>query len=504
MNRNSPESIWEWLRTSRLSQWTTSTFPRGSTFVARRFVWSDPLGLRLTLALTAAALCWFVFFGIVQDLIAGDPLIRSDLRVVTFLQTLRSPRFTAVMVFFTYLGNWQIIVGVAAFFSTLLYVRRRWWWLMSFLTALLCGEVTLQAVKFGFGRARPDIHNALLPAVGASFPSGHTLAGMVVYGTLTMYFMSRADRLMAKLAIALLGILLIAFIGFSRIYLGVHWPSDVLAGFALGAAWMFTAMVGTSIFLTRRNYPFSGEDRGRWWLEPILLLTWLSGSVLFYATHPVRSPAMAAQLPVELTGDPGLSIFEHVPRFTEDITGAQIEPINIIIVGTSTDLLRTFSDAGWQRAQPLGLRSSMVLVVDEFLNRPDPNAPGLPAFLAGEPNDLTFERPTPLGTARERHHLHLWTTPMKAGQFNVWVGTVHLDTVGRATKLNLPFHQIDPDVDRQRDGLALDLQQSACLRQSSLVAVTGPVKGKNSAHSPFFSDGNARELWIDCTADNIK
>ena len=499
MNNDSPESVWEWFRTNLISRWLKSTFPRASAFVTRRLLWSDPLGLRLTLAVVAAALCWFLFFGIVQDLIAGDPLIRFDLRIVTFLQTMRTPRLTAVMVFFTYLANWQIIVGVAAAFSALLYLRSRWWWLILFLAALLFGETTLQAVKFGFGRTRPDLLNAVLPAVGASFPSGHTLAGMVVYGTVTIYFISRADRLLAKPAIALLGMLIIALIGFSRVYLGVHWPSDVLASFALGAGWIFTAMVATSIFLTRRSYPFDGADRGRRWLEPILLLIWLVGSVLFYNTHPVRSPMMVAQSPTELTGDPGLAIFEHIPRFTEDIIGTRIEPINTIIIGREDDLLRAFSEAGWQRAQPLGLRSSIALLIDELLNRADPNAPGLPAFLAAEPNDLTFERPTPLGTARERHHLHLWTTSMKVGQFTVWVGTVHLDVTGRATKLNLPFHQIDPDVDRQRDDLLADLQQSSCFRRSSVIAVAGPLKGQNSIHSTFFSDGNAQELWIDCS-----
>lgn len=499
MNRVSVESVWDWLRTSRPSQWFTSTFPRGSAFGARRLSWSGPLGLRLTLGVAAAVLCWFVFFGIVQDLIAGDPLIRSDLRVVTFLQTMRSPRFTAVMVFFTYLGNWQIIVGAAAAFSALLYVRRRWWWLISFLLTVACGEIAVQVFKFGFGRARPDLQNALLSAAGASFPSGHTLGAIAVYGTVTLYFISRVDRLPMKLAIALIGIVIIALVGFSRIYLGVHWPSDVLASFALGAGWIFTAMVVTSIFLTRRSYPFSGVDLGRWWLEPALLLTWLAGSGLFYTTHPVRSPALADQSSTELREDPGLSIFDHVPRFTEDITRTRIEPINIIIIGSDSDLLRAFSEAEWQRAQPLGLRSSIALLIDESLNRPDPNAPGLPAFLASEPNDLTFERPTPLGSARERHHLHLWTTPMKVGQFNVWVGTVHLDTTERATELNLPFHQIDPAVDKERDGLVVDFQKTPCLRRSSVIAVTGPVIGQNSVHSPFFSDGNAQELWIDCS-----
>lgn len=499
MNRDSVEEVLHRLRTSRLSHWFTTTFPRDSIFVGRRLLWSDPLGLRLTLGVVAAALCWFIFFGIVQDLVAGDPLIRSDLRVSTFLQTMRAPALNAVMVFFTYLGNWQIIVGTAIAFSALLYRRQKWWWLISFLAAFACGEATMQLVKLGFGRARPDLQNAILPAAGASFPSGHTLASMVVYGTLTIYLMSRVDRLPVKFVIALLGTLTIALVGFSRIYLGVHWPSDVLASFALGAAWIFTSMAVTSIMFSRRETQAFGIDGGRWWFEPALLPMWLAGAVLFYYTHPVHPKTMIAQPHIELTGDPTVSIFEHIPRFTEDITGAQIEPINIIIIGPESDLLRVFAEAGWLRAQPLGLVSSVKLISDEMLNRPDPNAPGFPSFLAGEPNDWTFERPTSLSSARERHHLHLWTTPMKVGQSSVWVGTVHLDTTGRViTALNLPIHQIDPAVDKERDSLLVDFQQSACLRRNSLISVTGPVRGQNMAHSPFISDGMAQELWIDC------
>jgi membrane-associated phospholipid phosphatase len=268
MNRVFLEEIWDRLRTTRLSNWFTTKFPRGSNLVAGRLLWSGPLGLKLTLGVAAAALCWFIFFGIVQDLVAGDPLIRSDLRVVTFLQTMRAPGLNAVMVFFTYLGNWQIIVGTAIAFAALLYMRQKWWWLISFLAAFACGEATMQLVKLGFGRSRPDLQNAILPAAGASFPSGHTLASMVVYGTLTIYLMSRVERVPVKFTIAFLGTLTIALVGFSRVYLGVHWPSDVLASFALGAAWIFTCMGATSIIFSRRKTQPFGIDAGRWWFEP--------------------------------------------------------------------------------------------------------------------------------------------------------------------------------------------------------------------------------------------
>ena len=65
----------------------------------------SPERLPLAFGLVIAAVCWFAFFGVVQDYIAGDPLIQADLRVISFLQTLREPAFNQVMLFLTYLGN---------------------------------------------------------------------------------------------------------------------------------------------------------------------------------------------------------------------------------------------------------------------------------------------------------------------------------------------------------------------------------------------------------------
>ena len=79
MSRVFLEEIWDRLRKSRLSHWFTTTFPRGSIFVGRRLLWSDPLGLKLTLGVVAAALCWFVFFGIPVHELQCAPLSENAL-----------------------------------------------------------------------------------------------------------------------------------------------------------------------------------------------------------------------------------------------------------------------------------------------------------------------------------------------------------------------------------------------------------------------------------------
>ena len=98
-----------------------------------------PSRLLLTLGIISAAVGWFAFFGVAEDYISGDPLVRSgdplvraDLRVMYFIQSLREPAFDSLMLFFTYLGNWQVIAVGSVCFTSLMIFSRQWWWLTTF------------------------------------------------------------------------------------------------------------------------------------------------------------------------------------------------------------------------------------------------------------------------------------------------------------------------------------------------------------------------------------
>ena len=455
------------------------------------------VGLRLALGLLVAALGWFAFFGVVQDFIAGDPLVRADIRVISFLQTLRTPGFNEVMLFFTYLGNWQVIAAGAVIFALLTYLSRQWWWLGAFATSILGEQLLSQLMKLMFHRDRPTLDNALLPAAGGSFPSGHTLVAFAFYGFIACYAVRHVRIRLVKTLIIAGAVLVILGISFSRIYLGVHWPSDVIASLALGPAWVATVLI-----VFKLTWPATPPDRLRpvsRWVVAAGVTVWMVAVVAFFLTHPLVARAAVSRQPIALkANDFGTRLFDYVPRFTEDITGAQIEPISVVIVGSEADLDRAMMDAGWVSAAPLSISSGLKLILADLWNSPDPNAPGLPAFLAGLPNDKTFERATVQNSVRERHHLHLWTTHLSDDGLAVWVGTTHLDTSANLYR-GITYHKIDPDVDRERDALVRDLARSNCVSAEQAIDVTSPMRGQNLVHNSFFTDGKAIQILLHCS-----
>jgi membrane-associated phospholipid phosphatase len=111
-------------------------------------------------------------------------------------------------------------------------------------------------LKLLFSRPRPPVGDYLVRIDSWSFPSGHSLNSMVVLGLLTV-LAARERHGVWRVVITVAGASLVLLVGFSRVYLGVHWPSDVLAGWLIGAAW-----VAVCLTLTRGNRRSSGTVHG--------------------------------------------------------------------------------------------------------------------------------------------------------------------------------------------------------------------------------------------------
>jgi undecaprenyl-diphosphatase len=112
---------------------------------------------------------------------------------------------------------------------------------------ILLAWLTKDTAKFLFGRARPDLVPHEVFVSSASFPSGHTTLGTVLLLTLAVLASSYASSGRGRLLIYGVAVLLAGLVGFSRVYLGVHWPSDVMAGWCLGVFWAATAWVVLSL-----------------------------------------------------------------------------------------------------------------------------------------------------------------------------------------------------------------------------------------------------------------
>jgi undecaprenyl-diphosphatase len=171
-------------------------------------------------------------FCIVAYAVSAGNAAGFDDPIRNFFYNLRSGWLSTLMEGITYLGNWQSVVMVCLLL--LAYDKTRIpYGMLGSATAI---TVTLlnKALKEIFGRIRPEDVLPLVQESGHAFPSGHSVTSMAFYGMLLVLVQTRMeDRKKAK-ALSIVLVLLIALIGPSRIYLGVHYPTDILGGWAEG------------------------------------------------------------------------------------------------------------------------------------------------------------------------------------------------------------------------------------------------------------------------------
>lgn len=183
------------------------------------------------LTLVAAAI---VFASLAGALLAGS-LAWLDLPLVRLAARARGDGLTTVMAAVTWCGNGPTLTGVAVC-AVLLLVALRQRVPALYVAAASAGAGALNSLlKLAFSRPRPVLLAHLTEVGGYSFPSGHAMAGAAIYGALAVVAALRFPR-QRPWVVAPCAMLVLA-IGTSRVYLGVHYPSDVLAGWALGVAW---------------------------------------------------------------------------------------------------------------------------------------------------------------------------------------------------------------------------------------------------------------------------
>ncbi len=178
-------------------------------------------------------------------LIKAKDIIYLDELIISFIQSLENPFLTATMKFFSYIGsgsfiNIIVVLGAIVLYFVLHYRSE----ILLFILVLMGSHYIFRFLKEIFHRARPDLHR-LIEIGGYSFPSGHAMNAMTVYGILSFLLWRHIPTSRGRKLLILFSTIMILTIGFSRIYLGVHYPSDVLGGFFVGAFWL---MVSTWCF----------------------------------------------------------------------------------------------------------------------------------------------------------------------------------------------------------------------------------------------------------------
>ncbi|MDO3376811.1 bifunctional DedA family/phosphatase PAP2 family protein [Geoalkalibacter halelectricus] len=223
---------------SRFSLWSAAHLPTLHEFVVERFSLRKSTGFALSVGFFASLILALVFFWINRLLLRQTPLVRTDLVVYELMSELHHPVSDLFFSVVSQMGDLPILLLAAAFTLLWLTLNNRDFSALILLLGFPAGQLLVLLVKFIFDHPRPLPFFPHFETAFASFPSSHAFSAVAFYG-LVVYFILGSVRLWeTRFYLIFWASFWALLIGFSRIYLGAHWLSDVLGGLTLGACWL--------------------------------------------------------------------------------------------------------------------------------------------------------------------------------------------------------------------------------------------------------------------------
>ncbi|MBI1812761.1 LssY C-terminal domain-containing protein [Candidatus Peregrinibacteria bacterium] len=461
--------------------------PKLIRFVRERFSTKSFFGLPFTILAVAFVYTVSLLLGIVQDYLESDPLIEADKRIANLLFAFRTPPLVHFFYFITLFAESGVIIAVAVLLSAALWWKRQRIFVFTLWLTLITSEGTTYLGKLLFHRLRPDELIRAVVEDSFSFPSGHATTAAAFYGFLA-YLLIRTHRSWSvKVGSFFSAILAVLLIDLSRLYLGVHYLSDVLAGDLVGLTALIFAISVTEWLLWQQK-----EKRLSLPSSPMLVIGAMQICIVVLIFLFAPSPWTKAQTPrtERIEASAVFPLFQKgtLPFYTETLIGTHQEPINLIVVASQQCLINALSGAHWSLADTVSFHSLKQAAKAVLLNQGDSTAPMTPSFYDTRPHDLGFEKETPTQTVRARHHARFWRTRYDTGSGALFVGTVSLDT---GVKWGGITHTIAPDIDTERSLIVSDLKQAGFIASEQEISLVSPTVGKNFTGDEFFTDGRA-------------
>ncbi len=416
----------------RLAQWGRR-HPRLGQITAALLDPQQPEAKGLILvALSLITLAWLIL-ALFERFRISPPLARLDHSTFELLQHLRTPWGDQIMTVISQLGDGVVQATLVMVLALWLLQRRRWLAAGHWLAAALFATVASWSLKQGLQLPRPQ---ALYEgAMSFSFPSAHTVLATCLYGFLSVLVARELPPQWRWLSYAVAWIMILA-VAFSRLYLGVHWLSDVLGGLLLGIIWI------TALGVAYRRH-LAPPLPLRWLLGvPLVTLVTVGGgyvmqnheeSLARYAPH-YSSESVSRRQWLEQT-------WQTLPGYRIDTRGIEQQPLNLQWAGTVAELQQHLRELGWQAWPPLTLKSAMQWINPKatLADLPHP-----PLAHDGRPPALVMTLP------EQQLLLRLWPSSLTLDGTPVWVGHVGREQLKQLPFINFPILANDFDTPLQQ------------------------------------------------------
>ncbi len=482
-------SIWNSVKTAIKNNSDIQRFVRKHqkliTFIKKRLDKEKFSGLPLTLSIIAFLYVLAHFLGIIEDVITSDSIIGIDERLANLFFTFRDAKLINFFTWITILGKWQIIATSLLIVTVLLKICKKSIYIIPFWLTVFISEALTFIGKITFQRPRPDISYYIESSF--SFPSGHATIAVAFYGFLTYLLLRETNKWKQKTNILFSGLTIILLIGLSRLYLGVHYLSDVWAGYLSG---LLILIIG--IALVEWVQKKQKNKNNKCTKNKIIVILLITIQIFIYVIFGLNYHPKTQIPPIETA----IIISQNIegkfgkgdlPKFTETPLGDKQEPLSFIIISKNdSHLIQSFEQSGWKLADKVKVKTILKFIKSALLKQEYPRAPMSPSFWNKKPHDFGFEKQTKTKSVKERHHARFWKTNFITPDGNkIYVGTVSLDT---NLKL-LITHKISPDIDSERELLLQNLKNSEKITDYRKYQFVSPTLGQNFSGDLFFTDG---------------
>lgn len=228
-------------------------FERQIRFLRNRLSPEGALGLHLTIGVCVMLLGGWCFSELAENLGATTQQVLLDQRVTNWFREHAQPALTSLAWLVTFCGSVGFVTALSICCAAFFLFRGGLNRLVALATTMLGGSLLNILLKHFFHRQRPVLENPLVTLSSYGFPSGHTMGSTLLYGCLALIATRHSKKPWSRAAIYALAIVWISLIGLSRIYLGAHYLSDVVAAIAIGSAWLALCWTMVETFRRRKR-----------------------------------------------------------------------------------------------------------------------------------------------------------------------------------------------------------------------------------------------------------
>jgi undecaprenyl-diphosphatase len=435
-------------------RWLETVEDRARNWSQQRSTWSQRLAgnilkvvnrehraTMLGVSILAASL--WLFLGVLEDVVSGDPLVKVDSGVLELIQNFRTPLADSFFVAATEIGDSFVVIAVAGALLIWLLVRRAWRTAIYWLIAVSLSSFINTLIKATVYRSRP-IEGLYVGWSDLSFPSGHATVNTTMYMFLA-FLVARELAPSRRFLVVAVSASLIVLVAFSRVYLGAHWFSDAIAGVAFGAAWCMLVILA---YMQHRPEP----------LRPVGLLVTAAIALLIFGAvhigvnHAANTEHYAARQISRTTlaaADWQRDGWNQLPVFRTDIVGESEEPLSIQWAGNIEAIKEQLMRSGWQEAKPWSSAGILTTLV------PEPRVIDIPVVPKLEDGRFPALALTMVAPDNNRYVLRLWSTSVAIDRLNskilpLFVGSVTTEKTERFLWL-ATFPQTLPNAVLQSD-----------------------------------------------------